>query len=102
MEQIDTTDKNPVLDEVIETDNDLKSLLVQHVGEKLNPKDKNITIEMVIEVLADEFPELVMALAEENWIRGYEQGLDDVQVGKGLVEKENEKKKSCKLCEDEK
>ena len=102
MEQIDTTDKNPVLDEVIEADNDLKSLLVQHVGEKLNPNDKNVTIEMVIEVLADEFPDLVMTLAEENWISGYEQGLDDVQVGKSLVEKENEKKKSCKLCEDEK
>ena len=101
MEQKNTVDKSPALDEVIEADNDLKNLLVQYVGEKLNPKDNNITIEMVIEVMADEFPELVMTLAEENWIRGYEQGLDDVHVGKSLVEKENEKKKSCKLCEDE-
>ena len=102
MEQTDTTNKSPVLDEVVEADNDLKNLLVQYVGEKLNPKDSNITIEMVIEVMADEFPELVMTLAEENWIRGYQQGLDDVHVGKSLVEKENEKQKSCKLCEDEK
>ena len=102
MEQANITDRNPTLDEVVKADNNLKNLLIQHVGEKLNPEDKNITIEMVIEVMADEFPELVMTLAEENWIRGYEQGLDDVYVGKGLVEKENEKQKSCKLCEDEK
>ena len=101
MEQTDTTNKSPVLDEVVEADNDLKNLLVQYVGEKLNPKDNNITIEMVIEVMADEFPEFVMTLAEENWIRGYEQGLDDVHVGKSLVEEKNEKQKSCKLCENE-
>ena len=101
MEQTNTTDRSPTLDEVVKADNDLKNLLVQHVGEKLNPKDKNVTIEMVIEVMADEFPELVMTLAEENWIRGYEQGLDDVHVGKSLVEEKNEKQKSCKLCENE-
>jgi len=101
MEQTNTTDRSPVLDEVVEADNDLKNLLVQHVGEKLNPKDKNVTIEMVIEVMADEFPERVMTLAKENWIRGYEQGLDDVHVGKSLVEEKNEKQKSCKLCENE-
>ena len=44
---------------------------------------------MIIEVMAEEFPEFVMALAEENWIRGYEQGLDDVQTGKMLMEQEN-------------
>ena len=101
MEQTNITDRSPTLDEVVKADNNLKNLLIQHVGKKLNPKDKNVTIEMVIEVMADEFPELVMTLAEENWIRGYEQGLDDVHVGKSLVEKENEKQKSCKLCEDE-
>ena len=100
MEQATTINKNPVLNEIIEADNDLKSLLVQHVGEKLNPEDKNVTVEMVIEVMADEFPQLVMTLAEENWIRGYEQGLDDVYVGKDLVEEKNEKQRSCILCED--
>ena len=91
MEQKNTTDKSPVLDEVVEADNDLKNLLVQYVGEKLNPKDNNITIEMVIEVMADEFPELVMTLAEENWIRGYEQALTDVDVGKNIAEEKNDK-----------
>ena len=46
-------------------------------------------MKMIIEVMAEEFPEFVMALAEENWIRGYEQGLDDVQTGKMLMEQEN-------------
>ena len=32
---------------------------------------------MVINVLADDFPEVILALAEENFFRGYKQGLDD-------------------------
>ena len=98
----DTVGSSPVLDEVVATDNDLKSFIVNHVGKKLNPKDSNVTIKMVIETVADEFPEFVMTLAEENWVRGYQQGLDDVHIGKKLMEKESGSKKSCKLCEGEK
>ena len=94
----DTVGRSPVLDEVIKADNGLKNLLVQYAGNKLNPKDNNITIEMMIEVVAEEFPEFVMTLAEENWIRGYEQGINDVDSGIKLMEEKNEKKKSCKLC----
>jgi len=36
---------------------------------------------MVIDVLADDFPSVVFALAEENYLRGYEQGLGDAQTG---------------------
>ena len=97
----DTVGRSPVLDEVIKADNSLKNLLVQYAGNKLNPKDNNITIEMMIEVVAEEFPEFVMTLAEENWIRGYEQGINDVDSGIKLVEENNEKKKSCKLCEEQ-
>ena len=88
----DTVGRSPVLDEVVTTDNDLKSFIVNHVGKKLNPKDNDVTINMVIEAMAD----------EENWVRGYQQGLDDVHVGKKLMEKESGSKKSCKLCEGEK
>jgi hypothetical protein len=45
---------------------------------------------MVIDVVADEFPELVLALAEENWIRGYQQALTDVSVGERLKREESE------------
>jgi len=98
----DTVGRSPVLDEVIKADNSLKNLLVQYAGNKLNPKDNNITIEMMIEVVAEEFPEFVMTLAEENWIRGYQQGLDDVTAGRNLVEEEaNEKKKNSQLSEEQ-
>jgi hypothetical protein len=89
MDQTDTLNENPVLKETVQTSNNLKSMLVQYAGDKLSPKDNNITVEMVIEVMAEEFPEFVMALAEENWIRGYQQGLDDVQAGKMLMDQEN-------------
>ena len=96
METVD----NPNLYEVVEQDNNLKSFIVEHVGNKLAPKDNNVTVEMIVEVIAEEFPEFVMVIAEENWIRGYEQGLADVESGMSLIGNENEKKKSCKLCEE--
>ena len=95
-----STVENPELYEVVKQDNDLKSFIVEYVGNKLSPKDNNVTVEMIVEVLAEEFPEIVMVLAEENWIRGYEQGITDVESGMLLMEQENEKKKSCKLCEE--
>ena len=55
----------------------LKNMIVQYVGEKISPEDGEVNVEMVISTLADEFPELVFSLAEENWVRGYEQGLED-------------------------
>ena len=66
--------------ELLEDTSPLKETIVQYVGDYLSPEDENITIEMVVEVLAREFPEIVLALAEENWTRGYEQGLEDVRA----------------------
>ena len=59
-------------------------MLVEYVGQKLSPEDSNVTVEMVIDVVAGEFPEFLLAVAEENWIRGYHQALTDVEVGKKL------------------
>ena len=86
------TVENPELYEVVEQDNDLKSFIVEYVG--------NVTVEMIVEVMAEEFPEFVMVVAEENWVRGYEQGLTDVQSGMSLMEEKDGKKKDCKLCEE--
>ena len=99
--------KNPTLSKVLKPDNDLKSMLVEYVGEKLNPKNKNITVEMIVEVMATEFPDFLLAVAEENFLRGYEQALEDVDTGINLKLSEkdiygNRKKKNCKLCEKEK
>ena len=41
-------------------------------------------VEMIAETMATEFPEFLMAVAEENWIRGYHQALDDVDAGQTM------------------
>tara|TARA_R100000152_G_C6738617_1_gene162575 strand:+ start:383 stop:646 length:264 start_codon:yes stop_codon:yes gene_type:complete len=71
--------ENPVLKETIEPENDLKNQLVEYVGEKLDPEDGNVTVEMLIEVMSQEFPEFLLAIAEENWIRGYQQAMTDIE-----------------------
>ena len=39
---------------------------------------------MIVEVVSREFPEFLLAVAEENWIRGYHQALNDVDEGAKL------------------
>ena len=56
-------DANEVLDEVVESTNELKKMLVNYVGEKQTPDGDNVTVEMIVEQLADEFPEFVLAVA---------------------------------------
>jgi len=56
----------------------LKEYMIDYVGKKHNPTSDEITVDMVVETLADEFPEFLLMVAEENYIRGYEQALDDV------------------------
>jgi len=58
---------------------DLKNYIIEYTGNRLASEDGEVTAEMVIEVLAQEFPEIVLLMAEENWIRGYEQGLEDIK-----------------------
>lgn len=93
--------KNPILSEILKSENDLKNILIQYVGKKSNPEDDNVTVEMVVEVMSLEFPEFLLVIAEENFIRGYQQALDDAEAGKKMMEKENEKRKNCKLCENQ-
>jgi len=62
---------------------DLKNYIVEYTGNSLAPEGGEVTAEMVIEVLAKEFPEIVLLLAEENWVRGYEQGLEDLKQFEG-------------------
>ena len=57
-----------------------KEWLINYVGNKENPKDDGVTVEMVVSVVADEFPEFLFVIAEENFLRGYEQALDDVKM----------------------
>ena len=77
-------EKNPELDKVLNPeDSDLKDLIVNYIGNKLDPPDTDeITLEMAIVVLMEEFPELLLALAEENFIRGYKQAFADIESSK--------------------
>ena len=82
--------ENPTLTESVEKDNPLKDMLVDYVGNKINPEDDSVTLEMVINVVADEFPEFLLAVAEENWLRGYQQGLHDSDAGQKFHEQTEE------------
>ena len=64
----------------------MKEWLVSYVGEKHEPDDGNVTVEMIVETMATEFPDFLLVLAEENWIRGYHQALTDVEVGRKIQE----------------
>ena len=70
-----------VLENVVQAENPMKEWLVQYVGEKLNPENKEITVQMIVSAMADEFPDFVLAVAQENFIRGYQQALYDVDYG---------------------
>tara|TARA_R110000744_G_scaffold350216_6_gene455860 strand:- start:1574 stop:1852 length:279 start_codon:yes stop_codon:yes gene_type:complete len=70
----------------VEKDSELKEWLVDYVGNKENPDDAGVTVEMIISTVAKEFPEFLMVVAEENFLRGYEQALDDVK----MLNKEND------------
>jgi len=71
-------EENPALKESVVKDTELKEWLVNYVGNKKDPEDGNVTVEMILEVMATDFPEFLLPLAEENFIRGYHQALDDV------------------------
>jgi len=70
--------ENGLLRKIITTDGELKEFLVNYAGNKLKPEDDKVTVEIIIETIASEFPELLLAIAEENYLRGYSQGLDDM------------------------
>jgi hemerythrin-like domain-containing protein len=76
--------------ETIETvqDSELKRFIVNYTGTVHEPKDEMITVQMIIDTLATEFPELVYIIAEENFIRGYQLGLDDATVLEGNTDKD--------------
>ena len=68
---------NPMLAMAVEPDSELKDYLVEYVGKKLD--NEEVTVNMIAEVLASDFPEFAFAFAEENFLRGYQLGLDDAE-----------------------
>ena len=76
------------LNEAVNSDSVLKGWLVDFVGNEHNPDDGQVTVEMVVHTMAEQFPELLMAIAEENWIRGYQQAIHDVELGEKIIKEE--------------
>jgi hypothetical protein len=80
---------SPILEEEVAAESPLKEIFIDYVGNKKKPEDDKVTVDMIVETLAEEFPEFLMAVAEENWIRGYHQALSDVEEGEKIYEEIN-------------
>ena len=99
--------KDSPIFENVSPDTPVKNWLVNYVGEKFQKEmarfkddtgkdfewDGSITVEMIVDVMAKEFPEFVMALAEENFIRGYRQAFADLEAGQEMVKAEQDGQK---------
>ena len=67
----ETMIENEDLKKAVAADTPLKSWLVNYVGENHDPEDGEVTVEMIVNTIADEFPEFLLVVAEENFLRGY-------------------------------
>ena len=72
----------------------LKETIVQYVGELKDPENGEVTPEMIAGVLTDEFPDMMLLVAQENYLRGYTQALDDVEAMEAERLKEQVKPKA--------
>lgn len=64
---------------LVKNDTKLKELVVNYVGEQLHPLKPEVTVEDIVNIFADEFPEFLMVVAQENFLRGYKTGLEDAK-----------------------
>jgi len=71
--------ENPDLERPVEGNTGLQQLVVNYIGERLLAKE-DVTVDMAVQVFAAEFPEFLMAVAEENFLRGYQQALLDIET----------------------
>ena len=54
------------LNDEVKKDNDLKEYIINYVGQREEPDDDKVTVSMVVDALAEDFPELVLCISEEN------------------------------------
>ena len=71
--------ENPDLQNPVDDTTGLKQLVVNYIGNRLLAEEE-VTVDMAVQVFAAEFPEFLMAIAEENFLRGYQQALDDIEM----------------------
>lgn len=89
MKQIENPD---LTKEVVPSESELKEIIVNYVGNIKNPENNEVTVEDVVEVFSQQFPEFLLAIAEENWVNGYSQALSDIRY----LDKEKEKETQTK------
>ena len=82
VETQDNTGENPDLLKALEPDSEMKEWLINYVGEKEQPGNGEVNVEMILKTMAEEFPEFLLPLAEENFIRGYQQAMVDIEEGR--------------------
>jgi|TARA_R110002124_G_C8840823_1_gene505515 hypothetical protein len=70
--------ENPNLELPVDNTTGLKELIVNYIGERL-AVEEIVTVDMAVQVFSAEFPEFLMAVAEENFLRGYEQAMVDIE-----------------------
>lgn len=75
--KIDT--QEDIREREVEAENPLKEMFVEYVGNKFQPPDGRVTVQMVATALADEFPEFLLLVAEQNYLQGYRQAFDDME-----------------------
>jgi len=76
------------IDTPVQETSHLQKILVNYVGNKKNPENDEVTVSMIVDTVAEDFPEFLLVVAEENWVRGYQQALNDMTFkdmkGKGF------------------
>ena len=65
---------------LVRNDTKLKELIVNYVGEQLHPITPEVTVDDVVKIFADEFPEFLLVVAQENFLRGYSEGIKETIV----------------------
>ena len=85
---LDAYKRNPDLGTLVEVDTELKNWLVEYVGNKMANDSPDVTVEMIVDCMARDFPEFLLAVAEENFIRGYRQAFADIESGKEMAASE--------------
>lgn len=76
---LDLTMEEKLEDREVVADNSLKQMFIDYVGEKKQPEGGKVTVEMIVDVLAEEFPEFVLVMAEKNFLQGYKQAFSDIE-----------------------
>ena len=73
--------KSKIAGVVVASENPLKQMLVEYVGKVLRPEDEQVTVEMIVQTLASEFPEFLLQSWTELLIHFFDLNIIIKEVG---------------------